>query len=248
MTPHPLVFCLSMLLVTGCATRAPARTDTRPFAWKASLSLTIQAPRWDLAANVPATLLVRRPDVLFLQLRGPIGGPLAEACSDRAGVSVLLPAERRLLVDTDPQAAIGAATGGALALDGLAALLLGEAPGWDVGPDGSVALAEGRVAMLGRDAQGRLVSLVVRDASGTDLLQATWEGWIRREGAWRPGKLGLRVAPLDLDVEARFRSWEILGSVPVTCAHALPGGGPEGFAPERLGEHVTGPGTAPVEP
>ncbi len=249
MTPWAPFVLLVAAGLAGCAAHRPEATEAErgSFAWKASLSLTIQAPRWGLAATVPAALVLRRPDALFLQVRGPLGGPVAEACTDRAGASVLLPGKRRLLVEADPEAAIRTATGGALGLDGVLALLLGLAPAGDGAADGGVPLSDGRVAALTRDTRGRLATLAVRDTAGADLLEAAWEGWARAEGAWRPGVLDLRLPPLDLRVRARFVSWETLGSLPVTCAHALPGGGPDGFAREGLREALEAGRTGPPE-
>lgn len=231
--PRPVLALLVCALLAGfgCRHRAPSslpgslqdlQSEALPFALKASLSLQVNAPRWSVVGSTGATIVIRRPDSLFLQVRGPVGGVLLEALVTPSRLDLLLPSRNLRIHGDDPARALTDLTRGALAVDTLLALLTGTLPPGDLHvtdqrQEGestvfSLEAPEGTRVRVATDPGVRaLQSLEIRSADDQERLRLDWQGRIKAEGRAFPETVAVRVPALDLSFELRFRDWQTLG-------------------------------------
>lgn len=204
-----------------------ARARPTPDPVRARLHVALDSGTLDVAGGTGAVLITDRPGRGHLAILGPLGGPMATLTSDGVGLAVALPRDRRLLSSPEADAILREATEGLLGLDDLVGLLLGDLP-FDQGEVKRQTLLEGGLveALLEGPDGTRLVvvleprfatpvSATVYERTGRELLAATFEPFEPQpDGTVLPTRVGLVVAALALELDLRFKSWELLTEVP----------------------------------
>ncbi len=232
-----------------------ARLRPTPDPVRARVRVQVDAPGMDLAGSTGGVLIVDRPGRGHLAVLGPLGSPLATVTSDGTALAVALPRERRLLSSRAASEVVEQATGGALHLDDLVGLTLGDVPldGARVRsrrprPDGSVEVvlaAPGgtRVHVVLDPDTGTPRALDGRDRVGRTLFSATFDPFeARDDGTFVPTRVRWSVPALAITADLRFKSWEILDEVPPVFDTTTPAGWTE----SPLAAVLAPPGAKPV--
>ncbi len=236
---------LLALLLLGCPAHtgrvdstdplAGIRTAPSGYAIKGRMYLTIKAPRWDVGGTTSTTMIVHRPDDLFLQVRGPVNNVMVQGTANRQELVVVIPPANKAFTASNPDAAMKALTGGALGVDGLLSLLMARLPRQDLevietrdeGDDRVVILeAPGgyRVQATVNARRGRLRSLLLHSPDGQELMSARYEGWFRDARSFYPELVTIDIPGLELGLKADFQAWEVMGEVPSIFTTAVPAG------------------------
>jgi hypothetical protein len=262
-----------LVVVLGCskgAVPAPA-VDARQSAIELARARVVPDPvqaRFSIGLatadkQYPSTggaLILDRPRG-HLAVLGPLGGPLATLQTDGTGAAVAIARDKRHLLADRADQVLEANTHGAIGVDALLGLLVGDVP-LDGAPvrseradaDGSVQVVldgpEGTALSAILDpASGTPRSMVAWDVDGSAVFEAVYEPFERLEGdpelgtpdVWVPTRLVLRLPALDLTADLKYRSWR----VPEPGSEALADGvfglaPPDGFVSEPLEEVAFG--------
>jgi hypothetical protein len=234
---------LLALLLLGCPTHSgrfgsddplgAVRTAPSGYAIKGRMYLTIKAPRWDVSGTTSTTMVIHRPDDLYLQIRGPVNNVMVQGTANKQELVVVIPPMNKAFTATSPDAAMRALTGGALGVDGVLAMLLARLPDVELTtlettetPKRRTFLLEApggyRVQATIERKRGRLTELVLRDSADEVLMEVGYSGWFRDARAHYPELLTMSVPKLDLGVKADFQAWEVMGEVPDIFTTAVP--------------------------
>lgn len=222
--------------------RAWARPTPNPV--RARLNLKLRSPTLDLRAGTGAVWIADRPGQGHLAILGPLGGPLATITSDGEALAVAIPRDGRLLEAPLAESVLRQTTGDLVGLDDLVGLMLGDIP-FDTAriksrrplPDGTVqAVLQGpertRLELVLDALTATPVSLDLTDREGRQLLTAAFEPFEERDdGTWVPTRVQLYVPHADLQLDIRYKSWELLDEVPPVFSTEAP----EGWTTEPLG-------------
>ncbi len=195
--------------------------------------LGLKAPRWDVSGTTSTTMVIHRPDELYLQVRGPVNNVMVQGSANRDELVVVIPPMKKAFTASNPDAAMKALTGGALGVDGVLALLMARLPeadlelieSRDLGKIREVLLeAPGGYRVLAQvDARrGRLRSLLLRDPDGTELMTVSYEGWFRDARSFYPEQVLIEVPGLELSAKADVQAWEVMGEVPAIFVTPVP--------------------------
>lgn len=252
---------IALLMGPGCAKKRPpveapaqappvvlqmAQSRPIPDPLQARYSFRIRSERLDLAGSTNGVLIVDRPGNAHLALLAPIGGPVFTLSSDGAGVSVVLPRDRRHLVSPDAQGVLNEAAGGFASLDDLFGLLVGDLPLDDARVVGRTEREDEVHVVL--DGPNETVVVVVLDPAlatpkllqaqrdGQRVLSASWAPFQEVDGALLPTEVALEVPALDLRIDLRYRSWRVLEEVPDVFGLGAPAGFSTGSLEEALRE------------
>jgi len=221
---------LFALLLAGCAARAvplePLAAAPEGYALAGRMALKVRAP--GLSGTVQASLVLCRPDRLFLQVRSPLGPVLAQGTIDARRAALVVPPEARAFVADAPEAALRTLTGGALGVDGLLALLTARLPAdlRRVGEPSALAFEApgGRRVLAHVDRRGRLAGVDLLGPDEATLATLRYAGRRRAGRLPLPRRIAARIPGLGLAAEADLHSWEILGEVPAIFTTAIPPG------------------------
>lgn len=231
---------------------ATARARVVPDPLRARFGIKLRSKPLDVAASTGGGLLVDRPGQGRVDLFGPMGGPVVTIGSDGAGLEVLLIGQKRDLVANDAESVLRETTGGVAGLDDVFAVLTGDLPfdGAPVADVGKFASATPgapdwiRVHLAGPKSSvievvidpsnATPASISAVDRKGNPLMTATYDPFELVGDAWMPTRVELYVPSLDLTIECKYKSWDILGMPPENLVPQPP----DGFAVESLEEAV----------
>lgn len=229
-----------------------ARARVVPDPLKSRFAIKLRSKPLDLAASTNGGLVVDRPGQGRVDLFGPLGGPLVTVASDGAGLSVMLVSQKKDLVALDAESVIRAATGGVASLDDAFAVLTGDVPfdqadvreldqmpADDVDHPGLVRarLAGPKQTMVELwldPANATMVELVALDKKGDSVMSAKYDPYELVGTDLMPTRVELYVPSLDLLVETRYKSWEVLAAPPTTLVPVVP----DNFVIESLEEAI----------
>jgi hypothetical protein len=186
---------------------------------------------------------------------GPFGGPLATLQTDGTGAAVAIARDKRHLIADRADDVLKAATHGALGVDALLGVLIGDLPLDDApvrsersGDDGVQVVLdgpEGTALSAILDPQlGTPRSMVAWDVDGRAVFEASYEPFELLEGTtdgWVPTRVILRLPALDLTADLKFKGWR----VPEAGSDALQAGvfglaPPDGFRSQPMEEAAFG--------
>lgn len=236
----PTLLC--SLLLMGCAHRragngnylAGIQTAPSGYAITGRMYLTLRSERFGLAGTTSTTMVVHRPDDLYLQVRGPVNNVMVQGTANRQSLVVVIPPKNMAFVGDSPDAAMRALTGGAMGVDGVLALLMARLPrdGLTViesHPAGKLTevtleVVGGYHATAQVDHLHRLVGVDLTGPDGTLLATVRYDGWTRDARNFYPKQLTMEVPALDLHIGADFQAWEVMGEVPAIFSTPVPEG------------------------
>lgn len=229
-----------------------ARARAVPGLVKSRVTIKLRSKPLDVAATAGAGMVVVRPGQGRVDLFGPLGGSLVTVGSDGAGLSVLLVSQKKELVAADAEAVIRAATGGVASLDDAFAVLTGDLPFDDahvrevdlLPPDDPVHPGFVRVRLDGPKqttvelwldpANATMRELTALDKKGDSLISATYDAYEPIGADLMPTRVLLYVPSLDLEIDSRYKSWEVLASPPDALLPVVP----DNFVVESLEEAI----------
>lgn len=232
-----------------------ARLRPTPDPVRARLHLKLRSRPLDLSSGTGGVLIVDRPGKGHLAILGPLGGPVATFTSDGTALAVAIPRDKRLLSSPRAHELLLEATGGMLGLDAVVGMTLGDLPfdGARVKSrkpreDGAVDVVltgpnASRVEVLldGPTATPRALSIY--EKTGRVLIRASFDPFeARDDGTFLPTRVELEVPAFELELELRFKSWEILEQVPPVFDTAAP----DGWTVEPLAQSLSLPGISPL--
>ena len=220
---------------------AAARARPIPPRLIGKFSLSLAIPGRD-GVSTGGAVVLDRPGKGHVAVLGPLGGPLATLQTDGTGVAVAVSRGHQHFVATDADAVLRDATHGAVTLDDLFGLFVGDVPLDDAQVVGRRALAEGAEVVLqgpdgstvtldlARDATPRLLRAVDRD--GKVELEATYAPFEPLAGTTElvPTELTLELPDLGVEAGVRMKSWSVPDTVPDVFGLAPP----DGFTSEPL--------------
>ena len=229
-----------------------ARARAVPDPLRARFAIKLRSKPLDLAASTSGGLIVDRPGQGRVDLFGPMGGPVVTVGSDGAGLEVLLIGQQRDLVANDAESVLRETTGGVAGLDDVFAVLTGDLP-FDAatvrdiakipaaepggtewirahldGPKGSI------IEVVIDPSNAAPSAITALDKKGSPLITATYDPFQLVGDAWMPTRVELYVPALDLTVECKYKSWDVLGEPPTNLVPPPP----DGFTVESLEEAV----------
>ena len=209
------------------------RTAPSGFAIKGRMYLNIKAPRWDISGTTSTTMVLHRPDDLYLQVRGPVNNVMVQGTVNRQELVVVIPPINKAFTATSPDAAIRALTGGSLGVDGVLALLMARLPDVELELLETEDLAKTRTMLLQTETgyrvsatiekiRGRLRALSLTDSEGKLLMETSYDGSFRDARRYYPEIVTMSIPGLDLAVKADFQAWEVMGEVPAIFTTPIP--------------------------
>lgn len=218
--PQPAVDDAAALVEAARERATPARVRARFHVQVASTAL-------DLAGSTGGGLVLDRPGRARMDLFGPLGSPVVQLAADGEAVQVLLLRQQLHYYALDAEEAVRGSTGGAVGLDTLLGVVVGDLPFDDAEARSWARLPEGGVRLVLDGPEGSTVEAVVdpawraperleaRGADGTVLLRAAYGGWqpLADGGVLVPDEVALYLPGLDLSLDLRFRRWEPLDEV-----------------------------------
>jgi hypothetical protein len=243
--PARILLPLLALLLLGCPVHSGRFGSDDPlvgvrmapsgYAIKGRMYLNIKAPRWDVSGTTSTTVVIHRPDDLYLQVRGPVNNVMVQGTANKQELVVVIPPMNKAFTATSPDDAMQALTGGALGVDGVLALLMARLPDVELttletteDPKSRTFVFEAPGGYLVRATierkRGRLTGLVLSDAEDQVLMDVGYNGWFRDARAHYPEVLTMLVPKLDLGVKADFQAWEVMGEVPPIFTTPVPEG------------------------
>lgn len=208
---------------------------------RGKFTIKLHSEKLGVAATTTGGVLVDRPGHLRFDLFGPFGGSLFTAVSDGLGLSILDIGKQRQFLSVDAEKVLREASGGVAGLDDVIAMLVGDLP-FDAAevrstralsdpdhpqaPPVEVVFAGPKdtsvVAVLD-SALGTPRTLTALDAKGAAMVTATYADFTPVDTTPMPTAVTLDAAPLDLHIDIRFRSWEILAEPPAFDTATPPG-------------------------
>jgi hypothetical protein len=242
MPPRAWFLLLFLFSLPACAHRAASRGNylagiqTAPsgYAITGRMYLTLRSERLGLAGTTSTTMVVHRPDNLYLQVRGPVNNVMVQGTASRDSLVVVVPPRKQAFVAASPDDAMRALTGGALGVDGVLALLTARLPqdGLTVagsrsvrrGTEVDLEVAGGYRATARVDSLHRLTGVDILGPDGAPLASVRYDGWVRDGRGFYPKQLDMEVPGLDLHIGAAFQSWEVMGEVPPIFTTQVPEG------------------------
>ncbi len=229
-----------------------ARARAVPDPLKSRFAIKLRSKPLDLAASTNGGLIIDRPGQGRVDLFGPLGGSVVTVASDGAGLSVLLVQQKKDLVALDAESVVRAATGGVASLDDAFAVLSGDVP-FDLAevrevdllpPDDPIHPGLVRVRLAGPKqtmvelwldpANATMRELVALDKKGDSVMSAKYDPYELVGTDLMPSRVELYVPSLDLLVETRYKSWEVLATPPQTLVPVVP----DTFVVESLEEAI----------
>jgi hypothetical protein len=212
--PAPVAEPAEAVLAKAQARRVPSPVQAR-------FQIKVRSKPLGIGGTTSGGLQVLRPGRARVEIFGPLGGSLVSLVSDGAGFAAWLPKDQRHLFAPDAEALVRDATRGAVGIDGLLGLLVGDVPFSAAELRGlGVDEAPGRVRARfqgpdGVDVELDLdpvlltpVRLVARDRAGVTLLQVDYEGWLPLDDHLLPAKVDLNVPSVELHVSLRYSTWK----------------------------------------
>jgi hypothetical protein len=237
-----LLLLTPVLLLAGCVHRgeghgnylAGIQTAPSGYAITGRMYLTLRSGQLGLAGTTSTTMVVHRPDDLYLQVRGPVNNVMVQGTANRQSLVVVVPPRNKAFVAESPDAAMRALTGGALGVDGVLALLMARLPQQgltvvDSHPSGkgtevTLEVAGGYGALAQVDRLHRLRGVDLHGPDGTLLATVRYDGWVRDARSYYPKRLTMEIPAIDLYIGADFQAWEVLGEVPPIFTTLVPQG------------------------
>lgn len=229
------------------ATLEMARGRPAPSRAQVRFNIKIRSKPLEVAGSTGGGLVVDRPGRLHLEVFGPLGSSLLKVTSDGEALAVLLPKEERQLLSPSADEALREVSGGALGLDDLAGLLLGDLP-FDVAEltdsrvleDGTHQLdlqaPEGVAVQADVDpATGTPRHVIAMDGDGVTMVEATYGEFTELDGMLWPSEVELYLPAVDLTATLNYRSWKAIETVPDVFDLTAP----EGFITEDLEAALT---------
>ncbi|TNE83978.1 MAG: hypothetical protein EP330_30900 [Deltaproteobacteria bacterium] len=231
---------------------------SRPTPERATVRVTVKVKSDPLgvAGSTGGGLVVDRPGRLFLEVFGPLGSSLVKVASDGTGLSVLLPKDERQLLAPSAEEALREISGGAIGLDDLAGLLVGDLPFDAAELKATHVLEDGRhqaelvapggiqvVADL-EPAIGTPIHVVARDQDGVTMVEANFGPFEADEsGMLWPTEVEVLLPAVELTSSLRYKTWKPVDEAPPVFDLTAP----EGFTTEDLEEALRGLAPPPAE-
>jgi hypothetical protein len=220
---------------------AAARARATPAKVVGRFSVSLAIPGRD-GVSTGGAVVLDRPGKGHVAVLGPLGGPLATLQTDGTGVAVAVSRGHQHFVAADADAVLRDATHGAVTLDDLFGLFVGDLPLDQAAVVGRRALGDGAEVVLeapeggtltvdlARDATPRLLRAV--DQDGKVELEATYLGFEPLAGTADlvPTELTLKLPALGVEAGVKMKSWTVPDTVPDVFGLAPP----DGFTSEPL--------------
>lgn len=197
------------------------RARSAPQTAQARFQIKVRSKLLGVGGTTGGGLQVVRPGKARLEVFGPFGGNLVSLIADGERFAAILPRENRHLLALDAEELVRDATRGAVGLDEVIGLLVGQVPfGAAELQELSVLREVGRIqasyegpqrvsVVLDLDPeQFTPIRLVATDRDGEDLLRVRYDGWLELGEHLLPHKVELEVPSLDLFVGLRYASWQ----------------------------------------
>lgn len=203
------------------AVLAKSQAREIPSPVQARFQIKVRSKPLGIGGTTSGGLQVVRPGSARVEIFGPLGGSLVSLVSDGTAFAAWLPREQRHLFAPDADALVRDATRGAVGLDELLGLLVGDVP-FDAAELRGLGVSEtpGRVRASFEGLDGVAVELdldpvlltparlVARDREGVELLRVDYEGWLPLDTYLVPAKVDLTVPAVELYVSLRYSSWQ----------------------------------------
>ncbi|HMV66259.1 MAG TPA: hypothetical protein PKA64_05375 [Myxococcota bacterium] len=243
---------VGMLVLAGCAKKAPVaaavvmkedalltavRARPSPDPAQAKLSVKVSSRKLGIAAPpLAGGLILDRPGRAYFTMLSPFGSPVLTLTSDGTGVQMLNTQDHQFIYADDAAVALQGASGGTIGIDDVVGLLLGQLPldpakvrGREPVEGGVRFLADGpggtSLAVVVEEMHATPVRVDVADAGGAPLVSAAYEPFVEVGAWWLPSRVILEIAPVELSVDVRFKTWAQLDQAPEVF-HAI---APEGY-------------------
>ncbi len=198
--------------------RAQAREVPSPV--QARFQIKLRSKPLGVGGTTGGGLQVDRPGRARIEIFGPLGGSIVSLMADGTAFAAWFPKDRRHLLAPDAEALVRDATKGAIGLDELIGLLVGDVPFDAASLRGlGVVEQEGRVRATFEGPGGVGVTLdldpatltparlVATGADGAELLRVDYEGWLPFVDHLLPAKVDLTVPSYDLTLSLRYQGW-----------------------------------------
>lgn len=198
-----------------------ARAREVPSPVMARFSIKVRSKPLGLGGTTGGGLQVIRPGRGRIEIYGPLGGSLVSLISDGEAFSVFLPRDQRHLFAPDAEALVREATRGAVGLDDVLGLLVGDVP-FGSADLRDVSILQDQTAVRATFVGPNDVAvaldldpltltpsrLVARDAAGAELLGVVYEGWLPLQEHLLPARVELTVPAVDLYIQLRYSTWK----------------------------------------
>jgi outer membrane biogenesis lipoprotein LolB len=182
--------------------------------------IKVRSKPMGLGGTTGGGLQVARPGRARLEIFGPLGGSLVSVASDGEALGVWLARDHRHLRASDAESMIRDATGGAVGMDEVLGLLVGQVPLPDEVPSFSH-LDSGLVRASYVGPRGLILDLDVDPQAGTPMrltakeredqvtFEVAYEGWSAFGAGQLPQKVDLTFPAVELFVSFRYASWKV---------------------------------------
>lgn len=263
------LFLLGLLLSCGGKKTPPSPVNSdiattlemaraRPTPERATVRVVVKVDSKPLgvAGSTGGGLVVDRPGRLFLEVFGPLGSSLVKVASDGAQLAVTLPKEERVLLAPSAEEALREVSGGAIGLDDLAGLLVGDLP-FDAAELTATSvidetqlhrldlLAPGGVRVLADldPDTGTPRHVVAFDAEGATMVEASYGPFEADEqGVLWPTEVEVVLPIVELVASLRYKTWKPVDEAPPVFDLSPP----EGFVTGDLEEALRGLAPVPL--
>ena len=216
------------------ATLEMARARPIPERAQSRFNIRVRSRPLEISGSTGGGLVVDRPGRMHLEVFGPLGATLAKVTSDGTALGVMMPRDKQHLVADSAEDALREVSGGALGLDDLVGLLLGDLPFDAAELVGTTTLEDGEHELQLRSDTGIEVWvhldpslgtpswLEARAEEGTTMVEATYGAFEESDGFLWPSEVEVFLPSVELTVGLKYRGFALIEQPPDIFEVATP--------------------------